>query len=266
MTLSLSCLQREHPPPPHIFYCHNLSPLTRTIETHTLCEVKAILVKQFGKTFFYTEQNLIFCPPRGPPEDLALPARLDGVEGVEQRVLHDAGEGAREAVVGKGERGHQRIPLLQIEVFHHSGGTQRCWQRWWGQQRRHSGGKVRACANRWSCCRASMSAGRLPERWLRVVGRWCGRWSTYLDSMIPYIPNLSFMTTCHPAKVPAGHLEMNDTWRCMDSNRARVWFRPPLSSSRAKENCHCVFFLQLYNLCCSCAMYFAVVLFLLQMC
>jgi hypothetical protein len=32
------------------------------------------------------------------------------------------------------------------------------------------------------------------------------------------------------------------------------------------KNRHCDFFLQLYNLFCSCAMYFAVVLFLLEMC
>jgi hypothetical protein len=37
---------------PPLFYCYNLSPLTRTIETRILCVVKAILVKQFGKKIF----------------------------------------------------------------------------------------------------------------------------------------------------------------------------------------------------------------------
>jgi hypothetical protein len=54
MTLSLLPAKRTLPPP-YIFYCHNLSPLMRTIQTHTLCAVKAILVKQFGKGFFYSE-------------------------------------------------------------------------------------------------------------------------------------------------------------------------------------------------------------------
>jgi hypothetical protein len=37
--------------------------------------------------------------------------------------------------------------------------------------------------------------------------------------------------------------------------------REAVFHSRAKENRHCAFFLQLYNLFCNCAMYFAVVLF-----
>ena len=54
----------------------------------------------------------------GPPEDLALPASLDGIQGIEEGVLHHACEGTGEAVMRERQRGCRRVPLFPLQVFH----------------------------------------------------------------------------------------------------------------------------------------------------